>query len=149
MASTTVATEVAAAGAAGKGVFLLELEDHQDIDAVPEELGISMHALTSFNVANTLQLEVTIAGETRLALVDCSSTHTFVHDDVTCHLVLPLMPHPGLSVKVANDDQILSSGVYSNTEVKIDEETFHLNCYALPLTGFDVILGVSSCACKG
>lgn len=127
---------------AGKGVFLLELEDDQDIDAVAEELDISMHALTSLNVANTMQLQVRIAGETLVVLVDSGSTHTFVHDDVARRLDLSLTPRPGLSVKVANDDQIQSSGVCYNTEVHIDDETFHLNCYALPLAGFDVVLGV-------
>jgi len=31
----------------GKGVFLLELDDDQDIEEVAEELGISLHALTA------------------------------------------------------------------------------------------------------
>lgn len=46
------------------GVFLLELDDNQDLDSVVEELGISLNALTGINVADTMQLHVTIAGTT-------------------------------------------------------------------------------------
>ena len=35
-----------------------------------------------------------------------------------------------------------SAGVCTNTPMVIDEETFAINCYALPLAGFDVVLGV-------
>jgi hypothetical protein len=51
-------------------------------------------------------------------------------------------PRPGLSVKVANGDRVTSKGVCPKQLVSIDDEEFDLNCYILPLAGFDVILGV-------
>lgn len=107
-----------------------------------EELGISLHALTGISVDNTMQLQVTIAGERLIALVDSGSTHTSVCDSVAQRLQLAISPRPGLSVKVANGDQVPSAGVCLNTSVQIAEETFTMNCYTLLIAGFDVVLGV-------
>jgi hypothetical protein len=45
--------------------------------SVPEDLGISLHAITGIDVAETLKPPVTINGVTLTALVDSGSTHTF------------------------------------------------------------------------
>jgi hypothetical protein len=43
-----------------------------------DDLGISLDALTSIDVANTVKLQVMVAGKALMALVDTSSTHTFI-----------------------------------------------------------------------
>lgn len=126
----------------GKGVFLLELDDGIKLEDVADELGISLHALTGIDVADTMKLRITIAGQQLTALVDTGSTHTFVKDHVARQLGLQLTPRPGLSVKVANGDRVTSAGVCRDTPVAIGEEAFHINCYILPLDGFDVVLDV-------
>jgi hypothetical protein len=87
-----------------KGVFLLELDDGvEEVEAI-EELGISLHALTGIDVANTMKLRVKINGTELLALVDIGSSHTFICDSVAHQLVLQMTPRSGLLVKVANGD---------------------------------------------
>lgn len=47
-----------------------------------------------------------------------------------------------LTVKVANDERIASPGVCAAQILHIHGEPFRVDCYALPLDGFDVVLGV-------
>jgi hypothetical protein len=125
-----------------KGVFLLELDDDVESEVVERDLGISLHALTGINVANTMKLQVTIVGKLLLALVDTESTHTFVKEDVVTNLALPRTSRQGLSVKVANGERVASGGVCLGTDLDIAGECFTINLYVLPLNGFDIVLGV-------
>jgi predicted aspartyl protease len=89
-----------------KGVFLMELEEDDGAATLADDLGISLHALTGIAGANTMQLLVTIAGQELHALVDSGSTHTFIHDVVVHRLGLKVTLQPGLSVMVANGEQL-------------------------------------------
>jgi hypothetical protein len=55
---------------------------------------------------------------------------------------LQVTPRPGLSIKVTNGNRVMSKGVCPKQQVSTNDEEFDINCYILPLTGFDVILGV-------
>jgi hypothetical protein len=124
-----------------KGVFLLELDDGvEEVEAI-EELGISLHALTGIDVANTMKL-LKINGTELLALVDTGSSHTFIRDSVAHQLGLQMTARSGLSVKVANGDRVIYPGVCPALHVFVQEEPFKLTCYVLPLDGFVVVLGV-------
>lgn len=126
----------------GKGAFLLELDDDHTAEEVADELAISLHALTAIDVADTMKLQVVIAGVPLTALVDTGSTHTFFRDSVACQLGLTITPCRGLSVKVANGDRVANAGICIDTALHIDGEDFVIDCYQLPLAGFDVVLGV-------
>lgn len=83
-----------------------------------------------------------IQGVKLQALVDTGSTHTFIHDEMARRLGLNIAFRPGISVKVANGDCVMSPGVCRNTAVAIGKDTFNIDCFALALDGFDVVLGV-------
>lgn len=53
-----------------------------------------------------------------------------------------LRQHDGLRVTVANGDRILSLGLARGVDLVINEETFAINFYGLPLDSFDVIIGI-------
>jgi hypothetical protein len=95
---------------AARGVFLLELdgEDTGTTDTLAEKLGISLHALTGIDIADTLKLKVSINGVALIALVDSGSTHTFIQDAIVPRLGLHVTPTAGLPVKVANGEKVLS-----------------------------------------
>jgi hypothetical protein len=124
-----------------QGGFLMELED-DDPTQVADELGVSLHALTGLCSTNTMQLLLHVNGKQLRALVDSGSTHSFIHEGVVHALGLDIMRRPGLSVKVANGERLQSYGVCKNTPVDIQGEIFKIDCYTLPLEGFEVILGV-------
>jgi hypothetical protein len=75
-------------------------------------------------------------------LVDSSSTHSFVHEAVVHTLGLNVVHRLGLSMKAANGKRLQSYSVCKDTRVDIQGETFMMDCYTLPLEGFDVILVV-------
>jgi hypothetical protein len=65
---------------ASKGMFLLEVDDDIKVDTAADELGISLHAFTGIDVANTMKLQVRIKGMTLVTLVDTGSTHNFLKE---------------------------------------------------------------------
>jgi hypothetical protein len=125
-----------------KGVFLMELSKEDNPEILADHLRISLHALTGISSTKMMQLRVMIAGTELWALVDSGSTHTFIHDVVVHRLGLPITHQPGLSVKVANGERLQSYSACKLTELSIQGEMFCMDCYAQPLDGFDVILGV-------
>jgi hypothetical protein len=107
-----------------------------------QNIAISLHALIGLSSAKTLQLMITIAGIELQALVDSGSTHTFIHDSVAHRLGLQVTLQPGLSVKVASGERLQSYDPCRATTLTIQDEQFVMDCYTLPLEGFDVVLGV-------
>jgi hypothetical protein len=63
-----------------KGVFLIEMDDDVEVDVAADELGISLDTLTGIDVSNTMKLRVRVKGMALVALVDTSSTHTFIKE---------------------------------------------------------------------
>jgi hypothetical protein len=126
------------------GVFCITAEEAEDFDeaAVEGDIRISMHALTGVAPSDTIRLRVQINGVELTALVDSGSTHTFIHEDVARRLGLAIKHRSGLSVAVANDARLQSPGICPATTVDIHGEQFAIDCYALALEGFDVVLGV-------
>jgi hypothetical protein len=125
------------------GVFCITAAETEDDDAVTEEdIRISMHALTGAASSDTICLRVQIHGVELTALVDLGSTHTFIHDAVARRLDLAVTNQPNLVVKVANGTRLRSLGICSATTDSIHGEDFSIDCYTLPLDGFDVVLGV-------
>jgi hypothetical protein len=74
------------------GVFLLKLNDDDEVEVVADDLGISLHALTSIDIADIMKLHIQLNGKTLVALVDTGSTHTFVQEEVATQLDLPVTP---------------------------------------------------------
>jgi hypothetical protein len=48
-----------------KGVLLIQLDDDMDEEDVAEDLGISLHALTSIDISDTMKLHIAINGSAR------------------------------------------------------------------------------------
>lgn len=103
---------------------------------------VSLHALTGIRSNCTMQLQVTIAGERLVALVDSGSTHMFMAEGTARRLGLTLAPRQGMSVAVANGDRVTCAGLCSGMRPTVDEEDFSIDCYAIPLDGFELVLGV-------
>lgn len=50
---------------------------------------------------------------------------------------------PGLLVHVAKKNRVTSTGICDATRIHISDEQFILDCYVLPIEGFDVVLGIN------
>jgi hypothetical protein len=110
----------------------------------PDDLSplISLNAITGISTMETMCLVVQIDTATLTALVDSSSTHSFLSIEAVSRLHLLPIHRPGLRVTVANGDQVTSDGVCKDVRVIIDTEEFVLDFYAIPLAGFDMVLGM-------
>jgi hypothetical protein len=103
---------------------------------------ISLNTITGLAVDYTMQLAIRVADEPLRALIDSGSTHSFISVVAASRLHLDILPHPDLSVKVANGDRVATVGVCRATRVFIDTEEFVINLFVIPLDGYDVVLGV-------
>jgi len=95
------------------------MEPNDDSIPTEEDIAISLAAITGINTEDTLRLNVVINGMTLQALVDTGSTHTFIHDELAQNLGLHITRRPGLSVKVANGERVMSLRVCRATPVHI------------------------------
>ncbi|KAF0896897.1 hypothetical protein E2562_029585 [Oryza meyeriana var. granulata] len=91
-----------------------------------------------------MQLEIIVGGYKLLALVDSGSTHCFLAADTAARLAIPVGPaRQGMRVTVANGEKLDMGGHVRALSVSIQGEEFIISCYTLPLSGFDLVLGVS------
>ena len=130
-------------------LFYLEVTDDDDTD-LPEETAhqevppplISLHAITGIRLADTMQIRVAIGPHVLTALLDSGSTQNFV-SEVAAHKVgLRFDDSSGARVTVANGDRVTCRGVARNVVIRIDDDHFQVDCYAIPLDCYDLVLGV-------
>ena len=63
--------------------------------------------------------------------------------EIACHLGLDIMLAPRkLSVTVDTGDNIPSLGICKGLQILIAGEFFIIDCYIIPIDGFDLVLGV-------
>ena len=105
-----------------------------------DDLQISVAAITGIQANATLQLVAHIRDAPATALVDSSSTHSFIDESLAHRLGLIPDPQPGLSVGVANGDRVSSSGLCKAARLVIDKE-FTVDLFVIPLGGFGIVLG--------
>ncbi|XP_068645154.1 uncharacterized protein [Aristolochia californica] len=77
-----------------------------------------------------------------LALVDSGSTHNFISQPAAEQLGLVIQQQTGLSVSVPNGAKIASVGISTATLFNIEGHSFIVDFLLIPLTGFDLVLGV-------
>jgi hypothetical protein len=125
------------------GIYLLEMEDDGSPEgvAVPEDMEVSLHAITGVAAGNTMQLAMQAGNHTIAALVDSGSTHCFVAPDIAQRLGWLPQPRPGTTVGVANGDRISCVGFYQGSSVCIGQEEFCIDFYIVSLAGYEMVLG--------
>lgn len=82
-------------------------------------------------------------GNTELtALLDSGSTHNFIAEEAVTKAGVALQSRTGISVLVANSDRLTSSGRCLALPLRIGNEYFGIDCHAIPLDVFDIVLCV-------
>lgn len=126
------------------------LPDEGAEDGAPEQFldsaepAISLHALSGVQSKATQTMKIPVwVGSTRLmALLDSGSTHNFIADDAVQRTGILLQPQDSIRVAVANGDHVSSNGVCRGLQLRIDQRLYTLDCFSIPLVGFDIVLGV-------
>jgi len=132
-------------------LFYLEVSDCDDhnqsanADKVAEDLPplISLHAITGNRSADTMQVKVGIGNHQFTALLDSGSTRNFISESAAQHVKLCLTASQGATVIVANGDRVACSGLAQEIDIRIGAEYFTVDCYTIPLSCYDMVLGVS------
>ncbi|XP_044431667.1 uncharacterized protein [Triticum aestivum] len=96
-----------------------------------------------------MQMHVTLGGVSLLALIDSGSTHNFIAEEAAARATLPSPTTEKMRVTVANGERVPCQGAYRAVSFRIDQEAFSEDFLALPLAGYDVILGTQWLATLG
>lgn len=122
-----------------KRLFYIEVADEEEEEE--ENLQISLLAITSVRTNDTMQLVVRVGERELLALLDSGSTDNFISKELAAHVGAPFSTGRRLRVTVANGDHVTCGGLLRHTAIAIGQESFVVDLYAIPLGGFDVVLG--------
>ena len=104
---------------------------------------ISLHAIAGISTNETLKVYVTIGEYQLVALLDSGSTTNFINMAAAQQIGLHFHDSPGASVIVANGDRVQCQGLARDVATKIGADFFALECYAIPLDCFDMVLGIA------
>jgi hypothetical protein len=136
-------------------LFFLDLADDGD-DIVnetavvqTEDPLISLHAIAGVRTGETMQVCICLGGASLLALLDSGSTHNFIATEAAARTNLRLHPRSGMKVTVANGERVPCPGVYRAAPFSIEGASFSTDFFALPLAGYDVVLGTHWLATLG
>lgn len=103
---------------------------------------ISLHAITGIRTDDTMQLQLAIGMHMLTALVDTAWTHNFISTSAATRVGLHLEDTRGARVVVANGDHVRCAGLAHDIAMVIGTEHMAVDCYAIPLDCYDVVLGV-------
>jgi len=104
---------------------------------------ISLHAIAGISTNETMKVYVTIGEYQLVALLDSGSTTNFINMAAAQQIGLHFHDSPGASVIVANGDRVQCQGLARDVATKIGADFFALECYAIPLDCFDMVLGIA------
>lgn len=120
-----------------------EIEKNDDatlVETVEEEPEISLNAITGTPTPKTMRLIGRSLNHKVIVLIDSGSTHNFV--DVHLANLLGIQPkgQEAIKVRIANGQEVTSSGKSSVTTLKLQGTDFGV--YVIPLAGCDLVLGI-------
>ncbi|GAU45274.1 hypothetical protein TSUD_99960 [Trifolium subterraneum] len=108
----------------------------------PSEAQISFHAMSGSTDQTTIRIPGRLANHPVTVLIDGGSTHNFVQTRLAKFLNLPSLPTNTLKVMVGNGSILTCQSLCAATPLSLQQKTFSVDLYTLPLCGADVVLGV-------
>jgi hypothetical protein len=112
-----------------------------ELAQMEESSAFSLHAIAGVRLTDTMQIDVNLAGNAFIALLDSGSTHNFISESAAQRTGLPLQHRPRLTATVANDDRVSCVGVIRQAAITIHDDTFLVDLFVMPLAGYDMVLG--------
>ena len=103
---------------------------------------ISCHALAGICTPQTLKIEGYIKKRKVTVLIDCGSTHNFIHCKLAKALNCFIYPTLEFQVMIANGGTINCSGKCHKITLTMGEYVLNSLMLAIPMGGVDVVLGV-------
>nr|GMD91953.1 peroxidase 64 [Ipomoea batatas] len=91
----------------------------------------------------TMKFRGQIAGLDILIMVDSGASHNFISRQLTAVLQHPLEPTTTFGVRLGDGRRAESDGKYSQLHVDLGPIAMPIDCFAFPLGGVDLILGIA------
>ena len=103
---------------------------------------ISLNSLAGHIASETLCLFGHLTGHPMIILVDGGSTHNFIQHQLVTELSLSYRKMNPLQVLVGNGQYLTCNCVCADIPIEMQDLTFTINLYVLPILGTNVVLGV-------
>ncbi|KAF2309076.1 hypothetical protein GH714_000340 [Hevea brasiliensis] len=126
-----------------KKLFWIDLEETEDVEDFTADPEISLNAITGIRNPQSMRLIGSWMLGQVLILIDSGSTHSFVSAAKVEELNAVVNKQNGLKVHVANGEQLTSPGICKGIPVLLKSNSFMVDLFVLPLTNFDMVLGVN------
>lgn len=123
-----------------KRLFYIQSTDDDFADC-DDDIQISLLAVTSVHTSDTMQVPVRIGDRKLVAMIDSGSTHNFINEDIAATVGANFSSGRHLRVMVTNGDHVTCRSLLRHAAIVIDKEHFVDDLHAIPLGGFDVVLG--------
>lgn len=104
-------------------------------------LEISLNALLGSPNPGIMRLIGFIKGVRVTILLDIGNNHNFIDPSIITKVAL-VMQGVAMEVKIVDESMIRSEGVYNRVLIKMQGHTFKVNLFALPMEGYNVVLGI-------
>lgn len=91
---------------------------------------------------NTFQVKADIANGSEWILIDTGSTHNFIKSSVAEKLGIPMRRRSGRVVALADGSKCPVDGLCKGLSMTVQGHRFEAYCFAIPLSGFDVVMGI-------
>ncbi|KAA8529633.1 hypothetical protein F0562_034267 [Nyssa sinensis] len=119
----------------------IEFDEEAAMENIDEAPAISLHAISGTHTPQTMKVRGTLGKYRVIVLLDSSSTHNFLKEDVASKLALLPDKNGQLDVKVASGERLSNQGKCKGVELYLQGVTITVDCYLLPLDGYEVVLG--------
>jgi hypothetical protein len=104
-----------------------------------ESPAFSLHAIAGVRFTGTMQIDVNLADNAFIALLDSGSTHNFISESAAQRTGLPLQHRPRLTTTVVNGDRVSCVGVIHQAAITIHGDIFHVDVFVMPLAGYNIV----------
>jgi hypothetical protein len=106
------------------------------------ELIISLNSLIGFFTPQILKLIGYIKHWKVMILVDCGSTHNFIHHHIAQEIHYYIHAINNFQIMIANGGSMKCGGRYENVHLQIGDYHLKSNMFVVDMGGCDIVLGV-------
>lgn len=114
-------------------------EGGQEEETQFQELSLSKISAYGFDGPKTMKLMGVINGNPVVAMIDSGATHSFIAQEMVAKLGLEVDDNSVLPVRLGDGKDTQTFGLCS----KVGNAEFEIAAYVFPVTGMDIILGVT------
>ncbi|GJS54526.1 ty3-gypsy retrotransposon protein [Tanacetum coccineum] len=109
----------------------------------PQYLSLSPAAFLGLASPKALRITAYIMGHPVTVLVDSGSTHNIIQPHIASFLNLSITPIPSFPVMVGNGNHIHCDGLCQTVVLNLQNTSFTIPFFVLPIEGANVVLGMS------